>query len=64
MFGFGSSTFRPAQLQRGTYDDEGVLPFTEVSLSRKRSLMREMAEKEAEAVFAEIQGKIHQSSGM
>ena len=38
----------------------------EISISQKlpfpgkRSLMREMAEKEAEAVFAEIQGKVHQ----
>jgi len=61
MFGFGiinlptSFNFREEPMTMKEFSLSQKFPFP-----GKRSLMREMAEKEAEAVFAEIQGKIHQ----
>lgn len=61
MFGFGIVNL-PTNF---SFKDEDMT-MKELSLSQKfpfpgkRPLMKEMAEKEAEAVFTEIQGKIHQ----
>ena len=61
MFGFGITnlptnfSFRDEDMTMKEFSISQKLPFP-----GKRPLMREMAEKEAEAVSAEIQGKIHQ----
>ena len=61
MFGFGIVNL-PTNFR---FRDEDMT-MKEISISQKlpfpgkRPLMREMAEKEAEAVFNEIQGKVHQ----
>ena len=61
MFGFGivnlptNFSFRDEDMTMKEFSLSQKLPFP-----GKRPLMREMAEKEAEAVSTEIQGKIHQ----
>jgi outer membrane protein TolC len=61
MFGFGiinlptNFSFRDEDMTMKEFSISQKFPFP-----GKRPLMREMAEKEAEAVSAEIQGKIHQ----
>ena len=61
MFGFGivnlptNFSFRDEDMTMKEFSLSQKFPFP-----GKRPLMREMAEKEAEAVYAEIQGKVHQ----
>jgi outer membrane protein, heavy metal efflux system len=61
MFGFGiislptNFSFKDEDMTMKEFSISQKLPFP-----GKRPLMKEMAEKEAEAVFAEIQAKVHQ----
>jgi outer membrane protein TolC len=61
MFGFGivslptNFSFRDEDMTMKEFSISQKFPFP-----GKRPLMKEMAEKEAEAVFTEIQGKVHQ----
>ena len=61
MFGFGIISLPTNfSFKEGRYDDEGILPLPEIAFPGEETLMKEMAEKEAEAVYTEIQGKINQ----